>query len=223
MSLEFLTPSTADGAPPSVSPMAAVARRAGARLDVRDGWLVPVAFAGEAAATETVAFADASALTKVELRGPAEALAAAAGETLRPGSAAVRDGAWWCPLTPERVLVLGAFAGDAALSAVDVSAQLCGLRLYGPLARELTARFCALDLRAGAAPPGSVRPGSIARTPGLVVVEDEHVLLLLVGAALAEYFWTVVADAAARLGGGPAGVDAVGEAIAPPEGVGHRA
>ena len=34
-------------------------------------------------------------------------------------------------------------------------------------------------------------------------------VLLLVGAAFAEYFWTVVADAAARLGGRPAGVDAL--------------
>jgi hypothetical protein len=31
-----------------------------------------------------------------------------------------------------------------------------------------------------------------------------------VGAALAEYLWTVVADAAARLGGRPVGVDALG-------------
>jgi sarcosine oxidase gamma subunit len=208
VSLAFLTPTTAHGGPPPVSPMAAPARRAGARLDVRDGWLVPVAF-DVPAATGTVAFADASALAKTELRGPADALAAAAGSELAPGVATVRGGVWWCPLTPERVLVLGPVGDAEGLASVDVTAQFCGLRLRGPLARELTARFCALDLRASAAPPGSVRPGSIARTPGLAVVEDVQTLLLLVGAALAEYFWTVVADAAARLGGGPAGVDAL--------------
>lgn len=201
MSLAFLTPTTAHGAPPLVSPMAAAARRSGGRLDVRDGWLVPVAFADQAAAGDTVGFADASALAKVELRGAADAL--------RPGMASVRDGAWWCPIAPERVLVLGDAGLSAQPAAVDVTSQYCGLRLQGPMARELAARFCALDLRASIAPPGSVRPGSIVRTPGLALVEDEQTLLLLVGAALAEYFWTVVADAAARLGGGPVGVDAL--------------
>ncbi|MGH2910659.1 MAG: hypothetical protein ACRDK8_15370, partial [Solirubrobacteraceae bacterium] len=70
--------------------------------------------------------------------------------------------------------------------------------------------FCALDLRPAVAPPTALRPGSVARTPGLVVVEDADQLLLMVGAALAEYLWTVVIDAAARLGGGPVGIDVVG-------------
>ena len=72
----------------------------------------------------------------------------------------------------------------------------------------MIARFCALDLRPQVAPPGSFRPGSIARQPGMIIVEGEQRFLLLFGWAVGEYVWTVVEDAARSLGGGPVGVDA---------------
>ena len=40
-----------------------------------------------------------------------------------------------------------------------------------------------------------------------MIREDEERYLLLVGSAYGEYLWTVVADAAGHLGGGPIGVD----------------
>jgi glycine cleavage system aminomethyltransferase T len=213
MTLEFLTPAAADGAPPAESPMAAAAERSGARLEVRDGWRVPVAFAAQAeerrAAAEAVAFADASAVAKTELQGPPELLAACAGG-LVVGTATAHDGAWWCPLTPARALVIGPAPDVEGLHAVDVTSQFCALRIEGPRTRELMARFCALDLRPAVAPPTALRPGSVARTPGLVLVEGADQLLVLVGAALAEYLWTVVSDAAAGLGGRPVGVDTLG-------------
>jgi sarcosine oxidase subunit gamma len=86
---------------------------------------------------------------------------------------------------------------------VDVTTQFCALRIEGPLALPLMARFCALDLRPAVAPPTALRPGSVARTPGLVIVEGPDQLLVLAGAAFAEYLWTVVSDAAGRLGGRP--------------------
>jgi hypothetical protein len=200
MTLAFLTP---DGAIPADSPMAGAAQRSGARLEVRDGWRVPVAYGEEAeereAVARTVGFADASALPKFELHGPADA-------ALALGRATARDGAWWCLLTPARTLVIGAPPGRSeaeSAQVVDVTTQFCGLRIAGPLALPLLARFCALDLRPAVAPPTALRPGSVARTPGLVIVEGPDRLLVLAGDAFAEYLWTVVSDAATRLGGRP--------------------
>ena len=76
------------------------------------------------------------------------------------------------------------------------------------------ARFCALDLRAQSLPVGGFRPGSLARTPGYVLREDDERFLMLFGWALGEYMWTVVADAAEALGGGPVGVDVLQREVA---------
>ncbi|MGD0455849.1 MAG: sarcosine oxidase subunit gamma family protein, partial [Solirubrobacteraceae bacterium] len=98
---------------------------------------------------------------------------------------------------------------EGTVSVLDVSCGLAALSLIGPGARELLARFCAIDVRPGLAPPGAFRPGSVARTPGYLLVEGGDRLLVLVGWALGEYLWRVVADAAADLGGGPVGAEAL--------------
>ena len=49
----------------------------------------------------------------------------------------------------------------------------------------------------------------MARTPGAVLRQSDERWLMLFGAALGQYMWTVVADAAESLGGGPVGVDAL--------------
>jgi hypothetical protein len=54
-----------------------------------------------------------------------------------------------------------------------------------------------------------LRPGSIARQPGLIVREGEDRFLFLFGWAVGQYMWTVVDDAARHLGGRPVGVDAL--------------
>jgi len=190
VSLDFLSPS------PKVvarSPMERQAVAAGARLELRDGWNVAVAFDGED--DRPVGFADLSHLTKLEVHGRFE-----------PGQATRAEGAWWCPYTAERALVVG--EPGQVEGAVDVTCVYAALRIVGPQARELFARFTALDLRPHATPVGAFRPGSVARTPGAVLREAEDRYLMLFGAALGEYMWTLVADAAARLGGGPVGVDA---------------
>ncbi len=204
MTLAFLTPT---GAPPE-SPLARVAARDGATLGLGDGWLVPVRFTTEEiesrACREAVGWADASALGKLELRGPLDA---------RPGIAARKDGAWWCPIARNCTLVIASPDRDAPIrarlagSALDVTTQFGGLVLAGPAARETIARFCALDLRPKVTPPGGFRPGSVARTPGYVLCEAPDRYLLLFGAALAQYIWTVVSDAGGRLGGQPVASD----------------
>ncbi len=234
MSLEFLTPDArAPGQVIARSPMERAAARAGASLSRLDGWNVAMAHCEPALEmsrlTETVGFADRSRLAKLELQAEPELLArvvaqASGGLALEPGQAARSEDCWWCPVTPRRVLALSEPAHAAPLSAavaragaegggeltvLDLTCALAGMSLHGPQAREVLARFCALDCRPAVAPTGAFRPGSIARTPGYLLVEAPEVLLLLVGWALGEYLWDVVADAAEHLGGGPVGAEAL--------------
>lgn len=193
MSLAFLSPV---GDAVAHTPMERLARDAGARFEVRDGWNVAVSYEGDANQAP-VAWADVSHLPKWEV------------ETGRPLGTATREGeAWWCGVTPERTLVIGG-GGPAPDAALDVTCNYAALTILGPQARETIARFCALDLRPQTSPPPSFRPASIARQPGMLMVEAEDRFLLLFGWAVAEYMWTVVADAAKPLGGSPIGIDAL--------------
>jgi heterotetrameric sarcosine oxidase gamma subunit len=196
--------------------MERLARAAGARFEKRDGWNVAVSF-GEDRIGQ-VAFADRSQIVKLELHGERDALARVIAAELEMGLAVRSNDAWWCPVTPSRVLVLGepsaarelrAAVTDDAVSMVDVTCGLAAMALIGPGARELLARFCAVDVRPAVTPVGGFRPGSVARTPGYVLVEDEQRLLVMVGWALGEYLYEVVSDAAGHLGGGPVGADAL--------------
>jgi heterotetrameric sarcosine oxidase gamma subunit len=189
--LDFLTPS------PDVlahSPMERCARAAGARFEPRDGWLVAVAYDRPPAST---GWADMSHLGKLEIHGPPE-----------PD---------WHAITPQRSLAIGDVAElreRLGPRAIDVTTAYAALAIVGPDAREVLARQCALDLRPHVTPVGALRPGSVARTPAYVLREAEERYLVLFGAALGEYMWTVLADAAEHLGGGPIGADALTQAAA---------
>jgi glycine cleavage system aminomethyltransferase T len=214
VNLDFLRPA-AEGAV-AHSPMERLAREAGARFEVRDGWNVAVEFPGAAGAglTDTVSWADVSHLSKIELQGPSEAIDAAAGTELPFGTAVRRDDAWWCRLTRTRALVIGKrpeVEAATGLDVLDVTCNFAAITLLGPLARETFARFCALDLRPHVTPVHALRPGSIGRQPGLVIREDEERYLFLFGWATGEYMWEVVADAGGHLGGAPVGADALRE------------
>ena len=208
MSLEFLA-TVADGAV-ARSPMEREAFAAGARFELRDGWQVATSFAGreveQATLRDSVGFADVSHLGKLEVNG---------SHGLPLGLAERRDGAWWCPVTARRALVICEPAALprlrelAGANAVELTTSYAALTLAGPLARDLFARFCAIDLRPQSAPPRAFRPGSVARTPGYVLRENGDRFLMLFGWALGRYVWETVADAAAPLGGAPIGVDAL--------------
>jgi glycine cleavage system aminomethyltransferase T len=203
-SLDFLSPAS-NGTAVARSPMERDAIKAGARIERRGAWNLAVEFDGTPIERErcaaTVGFADLSHLGKAELRGPPDV-------PLELGTARHSNGAWWCPITRERTLVIGEANGRRE-RAVDMTTSYAALTIAGPLARELFARFCALDLRPEVTPVHAFRPGSVARTPGYVLCEDKDRYLMLFGAALGHYMWTVVADVAASLGGGPVGVDAL--------------
>jgi heterotetrameric sarcosine oxidase gamma subunit len=231
MSLEFLQVEAASAV--ARSPMERLALAAGGRSETRDGWSVVADFgdpdAEAVACLHSVAWVDVSHLGKLEVQAAADDLAtvvAAAGDgaSLELGRATRSAGAWWCPLTNTRMLLICEAGETAALrsrlveagsectervSVTDVTTVRAALTLAGPRARETFARFCALDLRPEATPIGALRPGSIARQPGILIREAEHRYLFLFGWALGEYMWTVVADAAEHLGGRPAGADAL--------------
>ena len=211
MSLAFVSPSAVDAV--ARSPMERQARQAGARFEVRGGWNLAVEYPGEDRVGQSVGFADVSHLRKLEVQGDG------IGGELR--TARFEGEAWVCPLTPTRALIiddgLGKNWGHTEVSSqrlradggsadvLDVTCNYAALAVLGPLARETIARFCALDLRPRNAPPGSFRPGSIARQPGMILVADVDRFVLLFGWAVGEYMWSVVDDAARSLDGGPVG------------------
>jgi glycine cleavage system aminomethyltransferase T len=194
VSFEFLIPSGAHAV--ARSPMERQARAAGARFEVRDGWNVAVSYPGES--LDAVGFADASHIRKYEVQGELP--------PLEFGRATVDGDATWLPMTTTRALILG---GDPPPRALELTTAFGALRIAGPVARETFARFSAIDLRPQVTKPGDWRPGSVARTPGGILCEAEDRYLMLFGAALGQYVWTVVADAAGHLGGGPVGDDAL--------------
>jgi heterotetrameric sarcosine oxidase gamma subunit len=240
MSFEFLAPDAAVSderfAPIARSPMERAARAAGARFEARDGWNVAVGYASleqeREACRRAAGWADVSHLGKLELHASAaddlSAVVAqvAGGAALELGSASRAADAWWLPMSAERAVVVcepGAVAGlrerveEAAGSAsrtftiVDATSKYGAMTIAGPLAREVFARFTAVDLRPQVTPVGAFRPVSIARTPGLLVREGEDRFLFLFGAALGAYMWETVADAGTHLGAAPVGVDALEE------------
>lgn len=230
-SLSFLDPSGAE--PLARSPLEDGWLAAGARLAERDGWRVAAGYTSEgterAACSRAVGLADRSHLTKLELQtGPDGAAGLRAlverlsGATPTPGRAEFAAGAWWCPLTPTRLLVLGepaalrglALTGqDLAVTVADVTAGFAAVSLLGPRGRDVLARVSALDLRA--ADTGTLMPGSVARVAGLVVCERRDALLILVGSAHAQYLWETLTDAGTPLGLQPVGLDVVDSLLAP--------
>jgi heterotetrameric sarcosine oxidase gamma subunit len=233
MNLDFLTTGAAvAGEAVARSPMEGSIRAAGAELEVRDGWCVATHYAGVGAEAEaagarrTAGWADVSHLGKLELQGPPDQLdrvAADCAAELRLGEAVRSGDAWWCRLTTTRALVIcearvtdsiraqlaEASTGAERVSLTDVTSNFAAMTLVGPEAREVFARFCALDLRPAVTPVRALRPGSIGRQPGILIREAEDRYLFLFGWATGEYMWSVVADAGRHLGGRPIGVDAL--------------
>jgi heterotetrameric sarcosine oxidase gamma subunit len=225
-SLAFLSPN------PNVTSRSSMERYAidaGGAMEERDGWNVAVSFPDEGRWSATVGFADVSHLGKIELQAGPDDLAAmveaaSGGASLELGRATRARGAWWCPYSPTRAVVLCPAADTVALrdrltatvadanglsSVIDITTAQGAMTIVGPLAGELFARFTAIDLRPQATPVQGWRPGSVARTGGAVLRDAADRYLMLFGAAFGQYMWTTVADAAEHLGGGPVGVDAL--------------
>jgi glycine cleavage system aminomethyltransferase T len=237
MSFEFLMTDAAVAddrfTPVASTPMEGKAGAAGARFEVRDGWRLTVGYGvpdrESRAIAETAGWVDVSHLGKIELQAHEDDLgkivsACADGAELALGHATRHEGAWWCPLSRTRALVIcepdrlpalrealstAAAEVAGATSVIDVSTVFAAMTVLGPLSREVFARFSALDLRPKITPIAGLRPGSIARQPGILIREDDDRFLFLFGWGTGEYIWTVVSDAALSLGGAPVGLDAL--------------
>jgi sarcosine oxidase gamma subunit len=97
----------------------------------------------------------------------------------------------------------------APAGVVEVTTIFAAMTLAGPVAREVFARFSALDLRPQITPVGALRPGSIGRQPATLICEAPDRFLFLFGWAIGEYMWSIVQDAGEHLGARPIGVDAL--------------
>jgi glycine cleavage system T protein (aminomethyltransferase) len=209
-------------APPDLSPLDDVLKRAGAHMAEREGWLMAADFgsmASELAITRAAAgLADVSSIGKFELRGSQDDLAA-----VHPSSRALSvrratrtaDG-WWCPIEPGLLLVLSPPGSNGrvreqleervagtSVRIVDVTAQRVAVCLLGPAAREVLTRVGARALTEGA-----IRSESIAGIPALVLHQHAQRWLLLAAAADAGELWRALSEAGAPLGLAFVGVDA---------------
>lgn len=184
------------------SPLAARFQAAGATLERRGAWLVPVAVPGEERHLERVAFADASSIGKLELRG---------GEA--PAQAADRH---VIEVAPRRWIVLCPSGAQATLLAeldrdrrlaLDMTGAWVVMAIAGPQSERLLRRLGPI-----AAVPGA---GTIAGVPGRVLRRGA-LLWVLAAVECAQHLHDVCADLCRPLGGGPAGVDALARAVADP-------
>ena len=171
-------------------------RDAGARLERRGAWEVAAAVEGEEKHLRGVAFADASHLGKLEVRGgaPPQEL---------PDRAVVEVGPErWIVLCvwERRAAVAEELAADGRRLVLDLSGAWTLLVLAGPEAERLLRRLGPI-----AAVPGA---GPIAAVPGRVTRRGE-LLWVLVPAEFAQHVWDVCADLCLPLEGGPAGLDVV--------------
>jgi len=226
MSFEFLSVDAANDGAIARSSVERALLAAGARLEVRDGWAVAVDYGSVddevRACTEAAGIAESSAMGKLELQGPRAALAQL-GPELSPGHASRWEEEWWCPVHPERVLVLCRPSRTAELresyagtSLIEVTTGYAAFTVVGPVAREILARLSALDTRPSQFGERGFAPVSVGRVPAMVLREHGDRFLVLFGSAYADYMWTAVTDAGFGLGAsvvGTAALERIGEAV----------
>ena len=209
--------------------------RAGAVFVPRNGALVAAHFGSAAAELAVcrhgVGVTDRSDLGTLELRGTPAAVAdvteRVTGVRPRPGTAHHSAGAWWCPITDHRLLILAepAPAADLAVvvataarstpgaSLIDLSGDYAAIGLVGPRA-ALLARDSRLLPRDAAARPG---PGTLVAAagtfdglrPALLLCEDAERLLVHVPAAHGPDAWTQLIAAGRMHGASCVGRDAL--------------
>jgi sarcosine oxidase subunit alpha len=209
----------------------------GARFLDRDGWQLPIAFAGEsqevAAARSGLALADLSAFAKVSLLGQGvEEVARSLGMVPadRPLTAArltgldARFAVLGCRLTVEHLLLLaGATAGNfmelvttsvakTTVLQTDVTCSYAGFCLAGPGTEHVLRRLTPLDVSPTALSAGSCAETSVAGVACLLVrpaAADVPSTRVYVSWDLGEYVWQELLAAGRSFGVTPIGLQAL--------------
>jgi hypothetical protein len=170
-------------------------RAAGARFEPRGPWLVAAAVPGEAERLERLAFADASHLGKLEVRGSTRPADGPDREVLQ-----VAPGRWIVICAWEARTEAAAELGAGEALVLDMSGAWSLLVLAGAERERLLRRLGPIVELPGGGPLAGV-PGRAFRRSELVWV--------MVPVEYAQHLWDVCSDLASPLGGGPAGLDAV--------------
>jgi glycine cleavage system aminomethyltransferase T len=170
-------------------------REAGATFEERDGWLVPVSVHGEAGHLAAAGVADLSHLTKLEVR---------------PAPAAAGAGIVTYAISPRRGLLLFT-AGLASVVSehlagapfvLDVTAQHGIMAIIGPEAPTVIRRLTHLHHFPSSGAVAHITAHVLKRDGGYWIVFPQE---------YGHYLYEVAVDRAAALGGGPVGVDTLGD------------
>jgi glycine cleavage system aminomethyltransferase T len=206
----------------------AVVARAGAIHCDHDGRRIALHYgsaAGElAACVSRVGLADRSELTKLALEGPQptlqQVISSLTGGALASGGAIRTGPAWWCGVSPERVLVLAEpgngdrlhsrirrlVAPHPALRIRDLSVRCSAIAIVGRHAGNVLAQ---LGVYGETGDPRSVAPVSLHRVGGADVtwlLQSDHRALAIMDHGDAPEVWHALHAA-----GRPFGICAVGE------------
>jgi glycine cleavage system aminomethyltransferase T len=209
----------------------ALLRRAGGVFASRRGAPVVVNFgsaAGELAACVSAAgLADRSELVKLELTAPAPTLSAVvtrvAGGTVAVGGALLANGAWWCGLSRDRVIVLsdpetGRRLRDHLharavqhpdLRLIDRTLEWAALEVVGRRTAEVLEALGVFGERRDPRQVPPLTSGHAGAVPALWLLRSDHHALALVARERAGEAWTAIDRAGERSGICCVGQDAV--------------
>jgi sarcosine oxidase subunit gamma len=176
--------------------------------------LAPLAEALAAGSSDAVALREIPFVAQVNVRADADG-ASALGLPLEPNTTADRGERTLLWLGPDEWLAAGPDGDAPALAAeleaagagwvttVDLSSNRTVLELTGPLAREVLAKGCTLDLHPRAFGPGRCAQTALARAQVILEARDDGFRIYVRG-SFATYLATWLLDAMAEYGPGVA-------------------
>jgi sarcosine oxidase subunit gamma len=174
--------------------------------------LAPLAEALAAGSSDAVALREIRFVAQVDVRADADG-ASALGLPLEPNTTADRGERTLLCLGPDEWLAVGPDGDAPALAAeleaagagwvttVDLSSNRTVLELTGPLAREVLAKGCTLDLHPRAFGPGRCAQTALARAQVILEARDDGFRIYVRG-SFATYLATWLLDAMAEYGRG---------------------